>query len=52
MLSIQDTAYLWLKTNLSQQELDAIYTPTVDELELAARVTKGEVANLPLCQDR
>jgi Domain of unknown function (DUF4158) len=44
--TVQDTAYPQLKTNLSQQELDTIYTPTVDELDLAARVTKGRVASL------
>lgn len=46
MPSIQDTAYPRLKTNLSQKELDAIYTPTIEELDLAARVTKGRVTNL------
>jgi hypothetical protein len=44
--SVQDTAYPRLKTNLSPKELAAIYTPTEDELELAARVTKGHVAHL------
>ncbi|HEY9641541.1 MAG TPA: Tn3 family transposase [Coleofasciculaceae cyanobacterium] len=44
--TVQDTAYPRLKTNLSQKELDTIYTPTVDELDLAARVTKGRVARL------
>ena len=46
MPSVQDTAYPRLKTNLSQKELDAIYTPSVEELDLAARATKGRVANL------
>lgn len=46
MPSIQDTAYPRLKTNLSQKELDSIYTPTVDELSLAKRITRGRVANL------
>lgn len=44
--SVQDTAYPRLKTNLSQKELDAIYTPTVEEQDLAAQFTKGKVATI------
>lgn len=46
MPSVQDTAYPRLKTNLTQQELTSIYTPTPDEFSLAEQVTKGKVAQL------
>jgi hypothetical protein len=39
MLSIHDTAYPRLKSHPSAKELEALYTPTPDELELARRVT-------------
>jgi hypothetical protein len=39
MPSIHDTAYPRLKSHPSAKELEALYTPTSDELELARRVT-------------
>ena len=40
MVSIRDTAYPCLKINPSEKELVNLYTPTIDELELAHRVTR------------
>lgn len=39
MPSIQDTAYPRLKSNPTAKDLITLYTPTIDELELANRVT-------------
>jgi Domain of unknown function (DUF4158) len=44
--SVQDTAYPRFKSNITPQELSAIYTPTPEEQILAQRVTKGNVLNL------
>jgi TnpA family transposase len=44
--SVQDTAYPRLKANLSEKELNSVYTPTEDELSFAKRMTRGRVANL------
>ena len=46
MPSISDTAYPRLKTNPTERELEAIYTPTADEISLSQQTTKGKVAHL------
>ena len=44
MPSIEDSAYPRFKSNINQRELEAIYTPTHEEILLSKRVTKGEFA--------
>lgn len=46
MPSLQDTAYPRLKHNVTDKELATIYTPTLEELSLAAQATKGSSAKL------
>jgi len=46
MPSLQDTAYPRLKHNVTDKELATIYTPTLEELNLAAQTTKGSSAKL------
>ena len=46
MPSLDDTAYPRLKSNPSQQALDTLYTPTAEEIALARRRTRGEVATV------
>ncbi|MBI4289503.1 MAG: Tn3 family transposase, partial [Chloroflexi bacterium] len=46
MPTMQETAYPRLKSQLSPQDLAAIYTPTPDELALAERATRGAGAYL------
>lgn len=46
MPSVEETAYPRLKSNPSQQALKTLYTPTKDEIALARRCTRGEVATL------
>jgi hypothetical protein len=43
MPSLQDTAYPRIKHSVSSKELTTLYTPTPDELALAARVARGRV---------
>jgi len=44
--TIQETAYPRLKTYIPSRDLTAIYTPTLDDLALSKRVTRGKVARL------
>src|ERR1700677_505104 len=46
MPTVHETAYPRLKSSVSHRELVDLYTPTVAELELAARASKGETARL------
>lgn len=46
MPSAHETAYPRLKSNPSPNELSAVYTPTREEVALADRVARGEVARL------
>ncbi|EKU96852.1 transposase, TnpA family [Leptolyngbya sp. PCC 7375] len=46
MPSLEDTAYPRLKSNPSRQALKTLYTPTEEEIALARRRTRGEVATL------
>jgi Domain of unknown function (DUF4158) len=46
MASIQDTAYPRLKNNPTEKDLPTLYTPTMEELELAKRVTTKSVTCL------
>ena len=46
MPTLQETAYPRLKSHVSARDLAAIYTPTADELALAAQATRGAVAYL------
>lgn len=46
MPSAHETAYPRLKNNPSPTELAAVYTPTREEVALAKRVARGEVARL------
>jgi TnpA family transposase len=46
MPSIQDTAYPRLKNNPTEKDLLTLYTPTLEELELAKRVTMKPVTCL------
>jgi len=46
MPTVHETAYLRLKSSISQRELVDLYTPTQAELDLASRVAKGETAKL------
>jgi TnpA family transposase len=46
MPTVHETAYPRLKSSVSHRELADLYTPTVAELELAARASKGETARL------
>lgn len=48
MASIQDTNYPRLKSNISHQELEKIYTPKPEEFEWVVRHAKGSVARLGL----
>jgi hypothetical protein len=41
-----DTAYPRLKANPTERELEAIYTSTTEEIQLARQSTKGEVAHV------
>ena len=44
MPTVSDTAYPRLKANPTERELETIYTPTVEEIQLAQQSTKGKVA--------
>lgn len=46
MPGIQDTAYPRFKKNINKRELEAIYTPTADEVKFTKKKTKGKTANL------
>ena len=46
MLTIQETAYPRLKTNVSARDLATLYTPTPHEIALAQKATHGPVACL------
>ena len=46
MVSIQDTAYPYLRHNPSPKELSRLYTPTLDELDVSKRVTRHPVTRL------
>ena len=48
MPSIQETAYPRIKSNLSQQELEEVYTPKTEELEWACRSARGTIPQLGL----
>jgi hypothetical protein len=46
MPTVHETAYPRLKSSVSRRELIELYTPTPAEVELATRVSKGELAKL------
>ena len=46
MPTVHETAYPRLKSSVSPRELTDLYTPTVAEVELAGRASKGETARL------
>ena len=46
MPTVSDTAYPRLKANPTERELETIYTPTLEEIQLAQQSTKGEVAHV------
>lgn len=46
MPTVHETAYPRLKSSVSPRELTDLYTPTVAEVELAGRVSRGETARL------
>ena len=46
MPTVSDTAYPRLKANPTQQELEAIYTPILEEIQMAQQSTKGKVAHI------
>ncbi|MEM6434158.1 MAG: DUF4158 domain-containing protein [Cyanobacteria bacterium P01_D01_bin.115] len=46
MPSVQDTAYPKLKSNPTEKDLLRLYTPSLDELGLARRVTRHPVTRL------
>lgn len=46
MPSVEETAYPRLKSNPSQEALETLYTPTDEEIALAKRTTRGELANV------
>ena len=46
MPTMHDTAYPRLKTTVTANELATVYTPSDDELALADRLTKGDLAKL------
>lgn len=46
MPSVEETAYPRLKNNPSPQALEDLYTPTDEEIALAKRTARGEIATL------
>ena len=46
MPSLHDTAYPRLKSSVAERDLAEVYTPTLEELALAHRVTRGSNAKL------
>ncbi len=46
MPTTHETAYPRLKTNVTSQDLAAVYTPSAEELALADQLTKGAAAKL------
>ena len=44
MTAIHETAYPRIRSNLSDKELEEIYTPTPDDLTFVHRITKSPVA--------
>jgi hypothetical protein len=46
MPSVHETAYPRLKNSVTAKELADIYTPTMEEVELAERIAKGRTARL------
>jgi hypothetical protein len=44
MTAIHETAYPRIRSNLSDKELEEVYTPTPDELAFIQRSTKSTVA--------
>jgi hypothetical protein len=44
MTTIHETAYPRIRSNLSDKELEEVYTPTPDELAFIHRTTKSTVA--------
>ncbi|WP_346294450.1 DUF4158 domain-containing protein [Sphaerothrix gracilis] len=46
MPTVSDTAYPRLKANPTERELESIYTPTTDEIQLAQQSTKGSTARV------
>ncbi len=46
MPSIEETAYPRLKSNPSPDALEMLYTPTAEEIALAKRTGRGEMANV------
>ena len=46
MPSIHETVYPRFKNNVTQKELNEIYTPMPDEIEFSDTVTRGEVPKL------
>jgi TnpA family transposase len=46
MPTVHETAYPRLKSSVSPRELTDLYTPTVAEVELAGRASRGETARL------
>ena len=44
MTAIHETAYPRIRSNLSDKELEALYTPTSDDLAFIHRSTKSPVA--------
>ena len=48
MTAIHETAYPRIRSNLSDQELSELYTPTPDDMALVRRVTQSSVTALGL----
>ena len=46
MPSIEETAYPRLKSNPSSEALETLYMPTAEEIALAKRIGRGEMANV------
>ena len=46
MPSVEETAYPRLKSNLSKQALETLYSPAAEEILLAQQRTRGEIAFL------
>jgi hypothetical protein len=44
MTAVHETAYPRIRSNLSDHELETLYTPTPDDLVLLHRTTKSTVA--------
>jgi hypothetical protein len=44
MTAIHETAYPRIRSNLSEKDLDELYTPTPDDVAFIARSTQSSVA--------